>query len=355
MYSCPSYDIQSVDDFKLNTIDLHINRLCNMACKYCYLIGGFNTNSDTSTFTRWNDLIEMLKYINIDNDKLTINFSTGELFTSTRMPTLYNAIKKIDKINRYRAIDIEYRCFSNGTSYENIKDFMNKMFGRNITLSISYDGENSSRLYKNDSDSTLETLKSLARINCADEVIIRSAAHENIRDLSNTIINLYNLGYKNLEYYLVDDWQGYRDPEYIKLFKEEVYKLLTFFKDKGDCLYNIHKYKTRVAPTTSCVAGKTLSIDTNGRISVCSTSLNPKLGLEDISVDITEWKRIPEVFNKFKNITLDRSNLDCATCNNILCEDCCSHKAISKNYQDRLYQQCNIRHAELEVYKSIFG
>ncbi len=41
-------------------------------------------------------------------------------------------------------------------TYENIKDFMNKMFGRNITLSISYDGENSSRLYKNDSDSTLE-------------------------------------------------------------------------------------------------------------------------------------------------------------------------------------------------------
>ena len=76
--------------------------------------------------------------------------------------------------------------------------------------------------------------------------------------------------------------------------------------------------------------------------------------VDEVSIDLSNYKDLPNLYNKFQEgYMIDRSKLDCAICNNQLCEDCCSHKSIQDS-ENRLYQQCNLRHAELAVYDKLY-
>ena len=359
MYENTDLKINSLDDFLLDTLELEINNYCNMACEYCFLKGGYNTNDTDKVFTRWNELLDLLKNINISED-FTVGFSTGELFLDSRVNLVYNAIKKIDKIKRYKCIDISYRFFSNGTNYKNIIEVLELINDPKSTMSISYDGELSARHIKpGHLNEVRDNLEELANTKYKDNIIIRYAIYGDVSDFFDTMKYLYDLGYKHIEYYFVDYWDGYKDKDFINTFTEELYKVLNFFKDKESDFYNIWKYNNEKNPRPTCLAGTTLAINASGRMGVCSTSLNDKLGLDydSISIDMANYKDIPRLFNMFdKDYILDRTDIGCNKCTNQLCEDCCSYRSICANcnIESRKFQQCAIHNAELEVYNKIF-
>ena len=136
--------INDISDFTLSTLELDVAQVCNMACAYCYLRG--NTN-EPHKFDRWDDLYELLKNVKLA-DNLTIGLTTGELFLDETVEYIYNAVKKLNKINRFSDSEILYRLYSNGSNAKNIIDVFDYIGSNKTMISISYDGINSSRVFK---------------------------------------------------------------------------------------------------------------------------------------------------------------------------------------------------------------
>ena len=347
MYKSHLEDID-LDSFELKFIELEINSVCNISCSYCFR--NMNEPDMLSKFTRWDDLLDMLKDMNISSNFL-VGLSTGELFIDSEVDLVYTAIKKINRIKRFKEVDISYRIYSNGTNPKNILEFMDNISqDTNITLSISYDGENGNRRYPSDINMP-KNLIDIASSKYAKDIIVRTAIYD--YDFDRVLIWLYNIGFRNLEYYVLLDDSIYRDEKFLSRFRTRMINVITFFKDK-EVLYNINKFYNRTNATSQCDSYG-LCIKKNGYITICQHLA--KYG--NLSYDMTDIAdKYKDLFIEFKNsYEDDRSTWRCKTCRNVLCEDCCSMRAISgdENAESRKYQQCRLRDIEMEVYESILG
>ena len=94
MYTIPKKTINTLDDFTLSNLELILNKDCNMACSYCFLYGDTNSGE---RFSRWDDLLEMLKNINI-SETLSVGLDSGELFTPDRLPLVMKATRVLKKL-----------------------------------------------------------------------------------------------------------------------------------------------------------------------------------------------------------------------------------------------------------------
>lgn len=350
MYNCNKLKINDISDFTLSTLELDVAQVCNMACAYCYLRG--NTN-EPHKFDRWDDLYELLRNVKLA-DKLTIGLTTGELFLDETVEYIYNAVKKLNKINRFSDSEILYRLYSNGSNAKNIIDVFDYIGSNKTMISISYDGINSTRVFKPMKyTDIIKQLEILADSRYSDKIIIRYALHENIQNMFNTFKFIHELGFKNIEYYTVNNYDMYRRYDYIDEFTAQLERTLDYFKGSDFKIYNINKYLQFKNPRRLCEYGTSLAIDLYGRLTMCPLSFGGDV-IDEISVDLSDYKDLPNLYKKFQDeFIIDRSSLDCATCNNQLCEECCSFKSIPKS-ENRLYQQCDLRHAELDVYERMF-
>lgn len=364
MYKIPCFgDITDISQITLEYLELELARNCNMACKYCYLKGDTN---NSNIFTYHKELLEFLKTIKL-NDTLNVGFSTGELFLDDEYSLLLKTIKKLERIKRFKDVKLRYRIYSNCTRPENILDFLNIVDTNNLTIHVSYDGENTTRLNKPyEKFTTLDGLKWLSNYNIAREnIVIRYAIYDDISDLFETICGLYDIGFRRFEYYLLEDYYKYSDNEYIALFKDQLVKLLEFTKDHKDMeLYNINIYYTNDNPKTWCKPIHTLTVSRDGYItpSPCvnfSKSTNITKYRESCLVKLENFRDLPKAFNSFYNNFLlsseDRHDIGCNTCDNHMCDDCCSYSRMTDDIEGRKGQQCEFRHAELAVYKQVFG
>ena len=350
MYNCNKLKINDISDFTLSTLELDVAQVCNMACAYCYLRG--NTN-EPHKFDRWDDLYELLRNIKLA-DNLTIGLTTGELFLDETVEYIYNAVKKLNKINRFSDSEILYRLYSNGSNAKNIIDVFDYIGSNKTMISISYDGINSTRVFKpmkyND---IIKQLEILADSRYSDKIIIRYALHENIQNMFDTFKFIHELGFKNIEYYTVNNYDKYRRYDYIDEFTAQLEKTLDYFNGSDFKIYNINKYLQFKNPRRLCEYGISLAIDLYGRLTMCPLSFGGDV-IDETTIDLSDYKDLPNLYKKFQEeFIIDRSSLDCATCNNQLCEECCSFKSIPKS-ENRLYQQCELRHAELDVYERMF-
>lgn len=350
MYNCQKINIKSIKDFTLSTLELDVAQVCNMACAYCYLRG--NTN-EPQKFDRWNDLYELLRNVKLA-DKLTIGLTTGELFLDETVEYIYNSVKKLNKINRFSDTEILYRLYSNGSNAKNIIDIFDYIGSNKTMISISYDGANSTRVFKPNRDIDItKQLEILADSRYSDKIIIRYALHKNIQNMFDTFKFIHELGFKNIEYYTVNNYNRYRDQDYIDEFVSQLEKTLDYFDRSDFKIYNINKYKELKNPRRLCEYGSSLAIDLYGRLTMCPLSFGGDV-IDETTIDLCDYKDLPNLYNKFQEeFIIDRSKLDCATCNNQLCEECCSYRSIP-NSENRLYQQCNLRHAELAVYDKLY-
>lgn len=354
MYNCRHLNIKDISELTISTLELSISRDCNMSCKYCYLHG--DTFDINRKFTRWDDLFNLLQNVNISN-KLTIGIATGEVFLDHNIDYLYYSIKKLNKISRFINTDIEYRIYSNGSNATNIINFMDFINSDNATISISYDGKDSYRLFKKDQFIDLdEQLQILANSKYAKDFIFRYAVYDNISNMLDTFKYLYNLGFKNVEYYILHDYNGYTNQDLIDEFAKQLEITLFYFDHKDFNIFNKDLYFNSKYPTMTCGYGNTIAIDNEGRISICS-SYSEGCKDEELTIDLLDYKNLPKLITKFQNdYVLDRTNLDCMTCKNHMCTDCCSYKAIVKDdISYRINQQCKLRHAELAVYDKLYG
>ena len=348
--------ISSTDltNFTLKTLEIEINRDCNMSCEYCFRSFNSKDYDSSKKFTRWNDLYTFLKNINISNE-ITVGFCTGEFFTESNIDILYKAIKTVNKIRRIRDVDITYRVYTNATNPSIILDFLRNMLDENIIVSISFDDIKSKRYYPKDVDIE-SNLKILASSEFGDKLIVRSAIYDYAFDMS--MIWLYDIGFRNIEYYLLNDNSVYSTDGFVDRFKIRMTNLITFFKDK-DVLYNIHKFNTNMHARSQCNSG-TLVIGNDGTVSTCQFIIgSPNVDDAKVSCDLLDDASIyTDIYRNFNNdYVLDRSDWECKTCRNILCEECCSYKPICKpeDVESRKYQQCKLRDIEMEVYESILG
>ena len=353
MYTIPKKTINTLDDFTLSDLELILNKDCNMACSYCFLHGDTNSGK---RFSRWDDLLEMLKNINI-SDKLTIGLNSGELFTHDRLPLVMKAMRVLNRITRYKDTTIDWRLYSNGTDFEMLESFLIATQNEQRTISISYDGEDSYRRLKDNMPSnTLDTLEKLSVAGFADDIIIRYAITEKVYNMKETFETLYKLGYKNIEYYFIRDYNSYTIPLVVDTFRKSLTETLKFIKTTDIDIYNLHDYYSNQEPTVICNYGEMLVVTPDGKISTCC-AIYEGIYADAIEVDLLEYNRIPEIYNCFvSEYIYDRSKDECAVCTNQMCKECCSYKAIGRDkyYNKRHHQQCHIRHAELAVYKSIF-
>ena len=350
MYNCNKLKINDISDFTLSTLELDVAQVCNMACAYCYLRG--NTN-EPHKFDRWDDLYELLRNIKLA-DKLTIGLTTGELFLDETVEYIYNAVKKLNKINRFSDSEILYRLYSNGSNAKNIIDVFDYIGSNKTMISISYDGINSSRVFKPMKyTDIIKQLEILADSRYSDKIIIRYALHENIQNMFDTFKFIHELGFKNIEYYTVNNYDRYRRYDYIDEFTAQLEKTLDYFKGSDFKIYNVNKYLQFKNPRRLCEYGTSLAIDLYGRLTMCPLSFGGDV-IDETTIDLSDYKDLPKLYKKFQEeFIIDRSSLDCTTCTNQLCEECCSFKSIPKS-ENRLYQQCELRHAELDVYERMF-
>lgn len=350
MYNCNKLKINDISDFTLSTLELDVAQVCNMACAYCYLRG--NTN-EPHKFDRWDDLYELLRNVKLA-DKLTIGLTTGELFLDEIVEYIYNAVKKLNKINRFSDSEILYRLYSNGSNAKNIIDVFDYIGSNKTMISISYDGINSTRVFKPMKyTDIIEQLEILADSRYSDKIIIRYALHENIQNMFDTFKFIHELGFKNIEYYTVNNYDIYRRYDYIDEFTAQLERILDYFNGSDFKIYNINKYLQFKNPRRLCEYGTSLAIDLYGRLTMCPLSFGGDV-IDEVSIDLSDYKDLPKLYKKFQEeFIIDRSSLNCATCNNQLCEECCSFRSIPKS-ENRLYQQCELRHAELDVYERMF-
>ena len=145
----------------------------------------------------------------------------------------------------------------------------------------------------------------------------------------------------------------YRRYDYIDEFTAQLERILDYFKGSDFKIYNVNKYLQFKNPRRLCEYGSSLAIDLYGRLTMCPLSFGGDI-IDETTIDLSDYKDLPKLYEKFQEeFIIDRSSLDCATCNNQLCEECCSFKSIPKS-ENRLYQQCELRHAELDVYERMF-
>ena len=350
MYNCNKLKINDISDFTLSTLELDVAQVCNMACAYCYLRGDTN---EPHKFDRWDDLYGLLRNIKLA-DNLTIGLTTGELFLDETVEYIYNAVKKLNKINRFSDSEILYRLYSNGSNAKNIIDVFDYIGSNKTMISISYDGINSSRVFKPMKyTDIIKQLEILADSRYSNKIIIRYALHENIQNMFDTFKFIHELGFKNIEYYTVNNYDMYRRYDYIDEFTAQLERILDYFKGSDFKIYNVNKYLQYKTPRRLCEYGTSLAIDLYGRLTMCPLSFGGDV-IDETTIDLSDYKDLPKLYEKFQEeFIIDRSSLDCATCNNQLCEECCSFKSIPKS-ENRLYQQCELRHAELDVYERMF-
>lgn len=263
-----------------------VTKDCQLACKYCYLVG--KNNSERMSFDTAKKSIDyILSHREMfPEDKAEFNFIGGE-------PTL--EIKLIDQICDYLKKEMfrlnhpwfnQYRIgfTTNGINYDNflIQEFIKKN-SKHLSITITIDGtpqkHDVNRIYKNTKKGSYNDVVKHIPLwikqfpNAQTKVTISS---EDIPYIKESVLHIYDIGIKSMHINCVseDVWKKNDD----KLFEQQLIELADviidgkYYRDHECSFFDEHIGKPipHSKKNNYCGAGHMLSIDAAGNFYPCT-------------------------------------------------------------------------------------
>ena len=269
-------------------VTMCVTEECNLECTYCYMVGKNNFKKMTfETAKKIVDFIVNDPYCNNLSDNLLIDFIGGE-------PLL--EMELIDKISDYICLllyskrhkwfnNLQFSFSTNGTLYDSkiMEDYLKKHryhAGFGFSIDGTKEKHDLTRITRDGKGSYDKVIKSFYKYkqDYEDEIFQKSTfSSEDLVYLKDSIIHLWDLGFKNVESNLVyeDVWKE-EDPS---IFENQLKELADYMFESGRYLTHSVAYfeKRRGLPLASnslnqnrCGAGyKSLAFDTDGNIYPC--------------------------------------------------------------------------------------
>lgn len=263
-----------------------VTKDCQLACKYCYLVGK-NSKERMSFETAKSAIDYILSHTEIfDNEGVVWSFIGGEPFLETK---LIDRICDYIKVEMFRLNHLWFNSYkisitTNGINYgnEDVQSFIMKNI-HHLHICITIDGTEAkhdiNRIYKTSGKGSYQhTIKNVPLWlkqfpNAATKVTISS---EDLPYICESVLHLYSLGIHTVNINCVFEkvWKENDD----KCFEQELIKLADeiidneLYKDYECSLFdkNIGKPIHPNRNNNWCGAGKMLSIDAAGNFYPCT-------------------------------------------------------------------------------------
>ena len=273
------------DSEKAKQVTFIVTKDCQLACKYCYLVG--KNSNETMSFEVAKKAVDMVLSENAKEDSVVWDFMGGEPFLE---------IGLIDKICDYIKSELYQRnhpwfksyminITTNGINYhqKNVQDFIAKNHCH-LNVSITIDGTSSkhnlNRIYKgNGRGSYNDVVRSIPLWleqfpNVGTKVTVSS---EDLPYIKESVLHLYGLGIKtvNINCVFEDVWKEGDD----KILEEQLIALADDIIDKRYYEeYHCSFFNENIGGPLDCKsdnqnwcgAGKMLSVDAKGLFYPCS-------------------------------------------------------------------------------------
>ena len=271
------------DDMR-KSITFIVTKDCQLACKYCYLIG-----KNSYERMNWDIAKKAIDYIlsdteNFPDDCVQFEFIGGEPFLEIDLIDKICDYLKIEmyKLNHKWFNDYIFMITTNGLNYNSEK--VQKFIAKNIThleICVTIDGTEKkhdiNRIYKgNGKGSYKDVVKNIPLwLSQFDGIHTKvTISHEDIPYIKESVIHLYNLGIRGVLINCVfeDVWKEGDD----KLFEEQLIMLADYIIENN--YYNDHVctfFDEKIGhPLLDdgnwCGAGSMLSIDAAGKFYPCT-------------------------------------------------------------------------------------
>lgn len=269
------------------TITFIVTKDCQLACKYCYLVG--KNSKERMSFEVAKKAIDyILSHENeMSEESVVFDFIGGEPFLEIELiDKVCDYIKtEMFRLNHHWFNSFRFSFSTNGINYheKKIQDFINK--NRNhLSIGITIDGtqmkHDLNRIYKFSSKGSYQDVVKNIPLwlqqfpNAATKVTISSP---DIPYISESVIHLYSLGIHevNINCVFEDVWKDGDD----KAFESELLKLADiiidndYYKDYACSFFSetIGKPLDKVKENQNwCGAGKMLAIDAAGKFYPCT-------------------------------------------------------------------------------------
>lgn len=269
------------------TITFIVTKDCQLACKYCYLVG--KNSKERMSFEVAKKAIDyILSHENeMSEESVVFDFIGGEPFLEIELiDKVCDYIKtEMFRLNHHWFNSFRFSFSTNGINYheKKIQDFINK--NRNhLSIGITIDGtqmkHDLNRIYKVSSKGSYQDVVKNIPLwlqqfpNAATKVTISSP---DIPYISESVIHLYSLGIHevNINCVFEDVWKEGDD----KLYESELLKLADiiidndYYKDYVCSFFSetIGKPLDKVKENQNwCGAGKMLAIDAAGKFYPCT-------------------------------------------------------------------------------------
>lgn len=312
------------------TITFIVTKDCQLACKYCYLVG----KNDKERMT-WDVAKEAIDYI-LDNEKdfeedsVIWDFIGGEPFLEIDLiDKICDYIKvELFRRNHHWFNDYMFAFTTNGINYNNrkVQDYILKNKGH-ISVTITLDGtqrkHDLNRIYKKTGNGSYEDVVKNIPLwleqfpNVGTKVTISS---EDIPFISESVIHLFNMGIKDVHINCVFEnvWKDGDDVEWERQLLQLADEIIDreYYKDCNCSFYDESIGKPTNRNNNWCGAGKMLSIDAAGNFYPCTRFAQYSLR-EKNALTIGNTKDGIDKNRLRPFLTLDRctqSSVECVNC-----------------------------------------
>lgn len=266
-----------------------VTKDCQLACKYCYLVG--KNNSERMSYEIAKSAIDYI--LARENDEMFAyehviwDFIGGEPFLEIDLiDEICDYIKmEMYRLNHHWFNSYIFSVTTNGLNYSSpkVQNFINKNLNH-LSLSITIDGTEKqhdlNRVYKNSNKgSYAEVVKSIpVWLEQFPEATTKvTIAHANIGNVCESILHLFSLGIRNVPANVVNEdvWEEGDDV----LFEEQLIQLADaiidgdLYKDYSCSLFveNIGKPMDKCSDNQNwCGAGTMLAVDAAGNFYPCT-------------------------------------------------------------------------------------
>ena len=350
-----------------------VSEYCNLDCVYCFQ--KHDVKERTRGFTYFDELIKLLITLPLADD-FEVKVTGGE--SSLHCDKIRQDYKKFKKLERYKETTINMTTISNGSNIGGLIDLWDDHILDPWGCKISWDGiysASKSRKPKNikvfNDDYFNKAIIELGRSNYHDKVLVRTAC------TPDTIDNLYDAykfaldnGCYKWEYYPLSDCDYYKDPDFLKKFEEQLYYIFEEnAREENDdklvanvdtMLYT--KYagiKDKLRAISCRHLGHFLHVSIDGSLYPCGYFSDDAF-YENQTVKIGDvfTGLYPEVIKSFSKEYSQTPMCSISEDDGCKCYHCFECPAVSKfyknNLQNKMRQQCAMRHIELKAFNDIY-
>lgn len=350
-----------------------VSEYCNLDCVYCFQ--KHDVKERTRGFTYFDELIKLLITLPLADD-FEIKVTGGE--SSLHCDKIRQDYKKFKKLERYKETTINMTTISNGSNIGGLIDLWNDHILDPWGCKISWDGiysASKSRKPKNigvfNDDYFNKAIIELGRSDYHDKVLVRTAC------TPDTIDNLYDAykfaldnGCYKWEYYPLSDCDYYKDPDFLKKFEEQLYYIFEEnAREENDdklvanvdtMLYT--KYagvKDKLRAISCRHLGHFLHVSIDGSLYPCGYFSDDAF-YENQTVKIGDvfTGLYPEVIESFSKEYSQTPMCSISEDDGCKCYHCFECPAVSKfyknNLQNKMRQQCAMRHIESKVFNDVY-